>query len=53
MFEICRYDHSYLSQDFLTTVRVVVPACLLGSQWLVSQGICYTASMGILDKKKL
>lgn len=51
MFEICRCDHSYLSQDFLTAVKVAVPACLLGSQWQVSQGICYTASMGILDKR--
>lgn len=48
-FEICRSDHGYLSWDFLTAVRVAVPACLLGSQWLVSQGICYRAFMGILD----
>lgn len=53
MFEICRYDHSYLSQDFLTTVRVVVPACLLGSQWLVSQGTAVTRLLWASLTKKL
>lgn len=32
-------------------VRVAVPACSLGSQWLVSQGMCYRASVASLTKE--